>query len=254
MCLHAPHDAGIILTVTRKEPKSTSPPFSRSNAPSPESPAGDKPTGKPILLVDHVEEVEEDDDVVRVHTPKADSRSSISTISAFASPMKSYLACPQTHERRALSLSMDDDAEEDGSEFEGSVILGLKRLPGVYKARKTSHHFSLSKPPEMSHAMERYLASAVSDEPSGPQVEKELPNVPADQPHALAEEPTPDVPGNAALPIPSESDAIPALPVPLEASQMPSLNPDRPISVGSERSAPDSGIEDLEAADIYLRL
>ncbi|KAL0935652.1 WD repeat-containing protein [Colletotrichum truncatum] len=168
--------------------------------------------------------------------------------------MKSYLACPQTHERRALSLSMDDDAEEDGSEFEGSVILGLKRLPGIYKARKTSHHFSLSKPLEMSHAMERYLASAVSNEPSEPQVDKELPNVPADQPHALAEEPTLDVPGNVALPVPSERDAISALPVPLEASQMPSLNPDRPISVGSERSAPDSGIEDLEAADIYLRL
>lgn len=238
-------------------------------------------------------------------TPLADPSSDISTSPTCAGPMSSYLTRPEAHEKRALSLRVDDHAE-DVSDCEGSVLMGLKTLPGVHRARKRSHSpiFGIPRPksPGMPHALERYLASTASDE--GQPVEdptevvrpisqkglvdrlgqpgiegdssEPLQTVPAtgNEPHEVERDPAePAAVGPAAVE-PAVIEPAPVDPVPNSPALAPALsgeqaiaNPpeeqwdpfadrwDRPISVDSDQGpGGDSGVEDMEASEIYARL
>ncbi|KAF4834404.1 hypothetical protein CGCTS75_v003184 [Colletotrichum tropicale] len=304
-----------VVASPRPEIEVKSSPFRRSGAPSPESPRSIRSITDDIAgLQKQVGDVE-NEDAAMPRTPLADPSSDISTSPTCAGPMSSYLTRPEAHEKRALSLRVDDDAE-DVSDCEGSVLIGSKTLPGVHRARKRSHSpmFGIPRPksPGMPHALERYLASTVSDE--GQPVEdptevaipisqkglvdrlgpsdikgdssEPLQTVPAtgNEPHPVERDPAepPIVEPPIVEPAIVESAAVePAIIEPAPVNLVPNgpalvpalsgeeaiANPpeeqwdpfadrwDRPISVDSDQGpGGDSGVEDMEASEIYARL
>ncbi|KAF5519427.1 hypothetical protein CGCA056_v010157 [Colletotrichum aenigma] len=313
-----------VVASPRPEIKAKSSPFRRSGAPSPESRSIRSITDDIAGLQKQVGDVEQED-AAMPRTPLADPSSDISTSPTCAGPMSSYLTRPEAHEKRALSLRVDDDAE-DVSDCEGSVLIGLKTLPGVHRARKRSHSpiFGIPRPksPGMPHALERYLASTASDE--GQPVEdptevvrpisqkglvdrlgqpgiegdssEPLQTVPAtgNEPREVERDPAepaivePAAVGPAAVEPaviepaviepaviePAVIEPAPVDPVPNSPALAPALsgeqaiaNPpeeqwdpfadrwDRPISVDADQGpGGDSGVEDMEASEIYARL
>ncbi|KAK2731733.1 hypothetical protein CKAH01_08889 [Colletotrichum kahawae] len=309
---------GAVLASPYLEIEVKSSPFRRSGAPSPESPHSIRSISDDIAGLQKQVGAIEQGDAAMPRTPLANPSSDLSTSPTCAGPMSSYLARPEAHEKRALSLRVDEDAE-DVSDCEGSVLIGLKTLPGVHRARKRSHSpiFGIPRPksPGMPHALERYLASTASegrpvedpDEVIESISQKDLVDhtgksgigeIPAERPAeplrtgpAIADEPHPVQSGpvepvivesvvvepavveptivEPAIIEPASADPVPNSPalVPILSGEEAIANPseaqgdpfaerwDRPISVDSDQGAGgDSGVEDMEASEIYARL
>ncbi|WQF86878.1 hypothetical protein CDEST_11892 [Colletotrichum destructivum] len=233
----------------------------RSCAPSPEPVvASDDTVSKSITLQkrDTQQTAQSDEDYPK--TPVASSSSILTMTQTFAAPLESYLACPQPHEKRALYLLGDDDDREQKADSleNGSVVMGMRSVPGIYRvsARSLSPMDAVSRS-RLGHMMERYLASddvhdALTDdqleqissrygredsvEISGPEVEAAQSL--GDSLSAL--DPL------MALATSAAADSVAAAPA--------AMVPGEHIEVGSDHHDPDSAISDMEADELHQLL
>ncbi|OHF01601.1 hypothetical protein CORC01_03091 [Colletotrichum orchidophilum] len=270
---YAATDEDGVLTAHRPKVELSKQEFRRSSAPSPES------------LVDMHENKDgspnaRDDDAGRATrsssgtpaTPEASSSGSLvsETTPQNAGPLESYLACPHSHERRALWLPPDDDDRERDADPStcGSVVLGKGRVPGVYEQpkRNTSPFGTAqgTKDGKIGQPLTQYLSSIHPHEVLAYQMweleskstlqgsnrysclemgmNRSRENVmPASNPSISLEagHKADDVPPAPAVPSPAMS-AVPA--------------PQGPIEVGYERHGSDSAISDLDTAELYQLL
>ncbi|KXH33362.1 hypothetical protein CSIM01_03276 [Colletotrichum simmondsii] len=239
--------------------------FRRSSAPSPESVVDVNGSTARSTHSQH-------DETVRAArsrpgtpaTPEASSSDSLATKTPpTAGPLESYLACPQSHERRALWLPPDNDDERDANSSDcGSVILGKRRVPGVYEQierstspfgttggaddakaeRPLTHYLSSVHPHEVLAYQMWELASKENERDPG--LELSVPRLSENA--VLASNPpiSPEASSNRELDIP----AAPAVPSPAVSI------PQGPIEVGYERRGSDSAISDLETEELYQLL
>ncbi|GKT42878.1 uncharacterized protein ColSpa_03059 [Colletotrichum spaethianum] len=232
--------------------------FRHSGAPSPESLlAGDETAvGNAVQQEEDAQQVTQPSDDYPA-TPEASSSSSLRTITTFAGPLKSYLACPQTHEKRALSLFRDDDDGEQGpgSSDRDSVVVSKRRVPSLYRPPNRDcsplNAAVSAKSSRFGHMMERYLASEDIHEDLG------------DQSGEMASkdgyEDSPEVPShNSEAAQPSgDAPSAPGPSIPLSISQTADVIApiagilDGPIEVGDDRHSADSAISDMEADELH---
>ncbi|GKT64216.1 hypothetical protein ColTof4_06589 [Colletotrichum tofieldiae] len=232
--------------------------FRRSFAPSPESVvAGDETKVGNVALKEEGEQrvTQPDDDYPA--TPGASSSSSLSTTPTFAGPLESYLACPQSHEKQALSLFRDDDdrEQETGSSDRDSVVISKRTVPGVYRPPHRSPSPSSAaagtKRARFGHLMERYLASEDLHEVFGDQ----LGEISSKHGHRDRAEVT--GPGSEAAQPSGDGPSAPDQSMPLSTSPRADSVapiagvPDGPIEVGNDRHSQDSGISDMEADELH---
>ncbi|EFQ33615.1 uncharacterized protein GLRG_08544 [Colletotrichum graminicola M1.001] len=195
--------------------------------------AGDEAPFKDVVPEEKdVRQVEQPDNKYPA-TPVASSSTSLSTTPTFTGPLESYLTCPQSHEKRALSLSRDDDREQSSIPSDtGSLVMG----PGDSR---------------LGYLMERYLAS----EEDGEFLEDRLGHMRSEQ----GNDDTPNTPRLEPETDPPSGDA----PFVLNPSIAPTTGPSTgnvnpiagmlgdPIEVGHDRQSPDSGIFDMEADELH---
>lgn len=241
--------------------------FRRSSAPSPESVvnANGSTASSPHLQQDEIGQATRPRPGTPA-TPEASSSDSLVTNTPpTGGPLESYLACPQSHERRALWLppDNDDDRERDATSSNcGSVILGKRRVPGVYEQveRNTSPLGTVggAEDAKAGQPLTHYLSSVHPHEVLAYQM-WELASKDIEQ----------DSCSELGLPRPSEN-AVPASNSPISpeagshkevdipaASAVPSPAvsvPQGPIEVGYERRGSDSAISDLETEELYQLL
>ncbi|KAK2018540.1 hypothetical protein LZ32DRAFT_653860 [Colletotrichum eremochloae] len=216
---------------------------------------GDEATFRGVVLEEKdAQQVAQSDDEY-LATPLASTSSSLSTTPTLAGPLESYLACPQSHEKQALSLSRDDDGEQGGSSEHDSLIMSNKRVPGVYRppSRCPSHTSTVAGPRDsrFGHLMERYLASEEDreflEDYSGHMPSKDGNNDTAKAPILESETVPPSGDGpfasNSSMPLTTEPSIDSVAPI---AGVL-----DGPIEVGHDRQSPDSGISDMEADELH---
>ncbi|KAG7054332.1 WD domain-containing protein [Colletotrichum scovillei] len=239
--------------------------FRRSSAPSPESVVGVNGSTARSTHLQH-------DETVRAArsrpgtpaTPEASWSDSLATKTPpTAGPLESYLACPQSHERRALMLPPNNDDERDANSSNcGSVILGRRRVPGVYDQIESStspfgttggagdaipeqpltHYLSSIHPHEVLAYQMWELAS--KDNERDPGLELSVPRLSENAVLASNSPISPEVSSHREVDIP----AAPAVPSPAVSV------PQGPIEVGYERRGSDSAISDLETEELYQLL
>ncbi|KAK1671138.1 hypothetical protein BDP55DRAFT_319925 [Colletotrichum godetiae] len=195
-------------------------------------------------------------------TPEASRSDSLATKTPpTVGPLESYLACPQSHERRALWLPPDDDEDRERdtkSSSCGSVVLGKRRVPGVYEqAERSTSPFGTTQGADDAKAeqpLTHYLSSvhphevlayqiwklASKDKERDPRLELGVPGpsenaVPASN-HSLFLEAS------------RKEDDIPAESAVLSPAV---IIPQGPIEVGYERRGSDSAISDLETEELH---
>ncbi|KAK1623259.1 hypothetical protein BDP81DRAFT_137040 [Colletotrichum phormii] len=195
-------------------------------------------------------------------TPEASSSDSLATKTPpTAGPLESYLACPQSHERRALWLPPDDEDDRQGDQSSsncGSVVLGKRRVPGVYEQveRSTSpfgatqgaddakadqpltHYLSSVHPHEVLAYQTWELAS--KDKERDPILELDVPGP--------SENAVPTSNHSLSLEASRKEDDIPAASAVLSPAV---FIPQGPIEVGYERRGSDSAISDLETEELH---
>ncbi|CCF41803.1 hypothetical protein CH063_02681 [Colletotrichum higginsianum] len=232
----------------------------RSCAPSPEPVvASDDTASKSITLQkkDTQQTAQSDEDYPK--TPVVSSSSSLTITQTFAAPLESYLACPQPHEKRALCLLGDeDDREQRASSLEnGSVVMGMRSVPGVYRvpARSLSPMDAVLRS-KLGHMMERYLASHDVHDALTDQMEQ------ISSRHGR--EDSVEIPGPEVEVAQSLGDSLSALDplMPLAtsaaadsvAAAVAAAVPGGPIEVGSDHHDPDSAISDMEADELHQLL
>ncbi|KAK1971096.1 hypothetical protein LY78DRAFT_699586 [Colletotrichum sublineola] len=183
---------------------------------------GDEATFRGVVLEEKdAQQVAQSDDKY-LATPLASTSSSLSTTPTLAGPLESYLACPQSHEKQALSLSRDDDGEQGGP-----------------------------RDSRFGHLMERYLASEEDreflEDYSGHMPSKDGNNDTAKAPILESETVPPSEDGpfasNSSMPLTTEPSIDSVAPI---AGVL-----DGPIEVGYDRQSPDSGISDMQADELH---
>ncbi|KAK1726441.1 uncharacterized protein BDZ83DRAFT_718440 [Colletotrichum acutatum] len=241
--------------------------FRRSSAPSPESVVDVNGSTASSTNLQH----DETRRVARSRpatpaTPEASSSDSLATRTPpIAGPLESYLACPQSHERRALWLppNNDDDRERDANSSNcGSVTLGKRRVPGVYEQIKRStspfgttggaddataeqpltHYLSSVHPHEVLAYHMWELASKENER--DPSFELGVPRLSENAVLASNSPISPEASSHREVDIPA------ATAVPSPAASV----PQGPIEVGYERRGSDSAISDLETEELYQLL
>ncbi|KAK1995565.1 hypothetical protein LX36DRAFT_682965 [Colletotrichum falcatum] len=207
----------------------------RLSTPSPDSlVTGDETTFRGVILEEEdARQVAQPDDEYPA-TPVASSSSSLSTTPTFAGPLESYLACPQSHEERALSRPRDDGQEQPTSSSDpGSLVMS----PGDSR---------------LGYLMSRYLAS----EEDGEFLEGHLGHMCSKD----GNDETPKTPSmgfetaQSSGDAPFGPDASIALTTSSSIGNVAPVNTgvlDGPIEAGSDHQNPDSGISDIEADELH---
>ncbi|KAF6829217.1 hypothetical protein CMUS01_08257 [Colletotrichum musicola] len=272
-------DASLSQSTTNEEA------FRRSGAPSPESllarrkalPDHDTP---PIAIKQS--SMTKD---TRPKTPEGSSTSSPLPALAVAHPMEPEVVCSQHDERKAVCEPVKDGQEN--VEGEGSIMGGERTHSGVLRGQKRSRS-PLAAPckpvePVLSHAMERYLASIDPDEfeayqnrETGRKDSERQPTIMVAIETTLQEEgqsdhgPTDTTRGKEQADLPNENAALAQRPSttpnvadelqppPAEGAEQEGIITvtEGPIEVGTDRSASDSAVEDVEPtpAELHQRL